>query len=161
MSKSICVFAYTEERRVGLKKFPRKLIFGKTLNGTVGTKASRASRLLQSRIPLNVGIYSRYSGRSPWIEFSHVGARWRMIQYAFVISWQTVETRYFFSLEATTNNVSALRNREKECEWKREREGMKEQERTREREREFNLLEAVENDEKWKKRSKLISWRLL
>lgn len=161
MSKSICVFAYTEERRVGLKKFPRKLIFGKTLNGTVGTKASRASRLLQSRIPLNVGIYSRYSGRSPWIEFSHVGARWRMIQYAFVISWQTVETRYFFSLEATTNNVSALRNREKECEWKREREGMKEQERTRERERKFNLLEAVENDEKWKKRSKLISWRLL
>lgn len=140
------------------------MIFGKILNGTVGTKASRASRLLQSRIPLNVGIYNRYSGRSPWIEFSHVGARWRMIQYAFVISWQTqVETRYFFSLEATTNNVSALRNREgeKECEWKREREGMKEQERTREREREFNLLEAVENDEKWKKRSKLISWRLL
>lgn len=137
------------------------MIFGKTLNGTVGTKASRASRLLQSRIPLNVGIYSRYSGRSPWTRNSSFGARWRMIQYAFVISWQTVETRYFFSLEATTNNVSALRNREKECEWKREREGMKEQERTREREREFNLLEAVENDEKWKKRSKLISWRLL
>lgn len=138
MSKSICVFAYTEERRVGLKKFPRKLIFGKTLNGTVGTKASRASRLLQSRIPLNVGIYSRYSGRSPWIEFSHVGARWRMIQYAFVISWQTVETRYFFSLETRTNNVSALRNREgeKECEWKKERERGNERARANERERE-------------------------
>lgn len=49
MSKSICVFAYTEERRVGLKKFPRKLIFGKTLNGTVGTKASRASFNLEYR----------------------------------------------------------------------------------------------------------------
>lgn len=137
MSKSICVFAYTEERRVGLKKFPRKLIFGKTLNGTVGTKASRASRLLQSRIPLNVGIYSRYSGRSPWTRNSSFGARWRMIQYAFVISWQTVETRYFFSLEATTTFQPCETERERKSvnERKREREGMKEQERTRERER--------------------------
>lgn len=137
MSKSICVFAYTEERRVGLKKFPRKLIFGKTLNGTVGTKASRASRLLQSRIPLNVGIYSRYSGRSPWTRNSSFGARWRMIQYAFVISWHTVETRYFFSLEATTTFQPCETERERKSvnERKREREGMKEQERTRERER--------------------------
>lgn len=143
MSKSICVFAYTEERRVGLKKFPRKLIFGKTLNGTVGTKASRASRLLQSRIPLNVGIYSRYSGRSPWIEFSHVGARWRMIQYAFVISWHTVETRYFFSLEATTTFQP--------CETERERKSVNE----REREREWKS-----KSERERERESLIYWKL-
>lgn len=143
MSKSICVFAYTEERRVGLKKFPRKLIFGKTLNGTVGTKASRASRLLQSRIPLNVGIYSRYSGRSPWTRNSSFGARWRMIQYAFVISWQTVETRYFFSLEATTTFQP--------CETERERKSVNE----REREREWKS-----KSERERERESLIYWKL-